>query len=92
MCPGAVVHYQRQQCEDAAPDPDHVLAQYSDRQQLRNRKQTHHSAHTVCGCRTNRMVIWVCCCIDSAITLKENTSRNSVYYDSTVKMMFDRQM
>lgn len=34
---------------------------------------THHSAHAVCGCRTNRMVIWVCCCIDSAVTAEEET-------------------
>lgn len=82
--------YYIQQCEDAAPDLVHhdttcILAQYAESQKLRNREQTHHSAHTVCGCRTNRMVIWVCCCIDSAITIEEKTGINSVYYDNTYK-------
>lgn len=44
----------------------------------KNRKLTHHSAYTVSGRRTDRVVIWVCCCIDSAITVEKKTGGNWV--------------
>lgn len=75
MCPHDAVHH----------DTSYSVVHYSDSQQLSNREQTHHSAHTVCGCRTNRVMIWVCCCIDSAITTEEKKGRRSVNYESTVR-------
>lgn len=35
--------------------------------------ETYHGPHTVCGCRANRVVIRVCCCIDSAIAAQQGT-------------------
>ncbi len=76
MCSGDPVHF----------DTSYSLLQCSHSQKLRNRIQTHHSAHTVCGCRTNRMVIWVCCCIDSSITTKwENRHRKCLLYKCGLK-------
>lgn len=39
---------------------------------------THHSPHTVCGSRANRVVVGVCCCIDSAIAAQREATENTV--------------
>lgn len=57
-----------------------TIRQSAAKKDVRKREQTHHSTHTVRSCRTNRMVIWVCCCIDSAITIEDK--KGNVYYDN----------
>lgn len=43
--------------------------------------ETYHGPHTVCGSRANRVVVGVCCCIDSAIAAwQEAQRRQSLIY------------